>query len=160
MTRAVGSLDTASTALLVASAALLPTSAALSLKPRLLAAASSFKSSIFRLAPCRCSRKLEAPWSNQRPIDSKTPGFSCCAGCCGASCAATADASSKMPTAPAAATQHFRVQLSVLNRRIGFVSTGSGRLAHVLPSPYDTGLYSRMADSDGKIEVAWNKYSA
>ena len=66
--RAVGSLATASIAFLVASAAPLPTSAApwptlaaFSEKPLLLAAASSLRSSIFRLAPRRWSRKLLAP---------------------------------------------------------------------------------------------------
>jgi len=65
--RAVGSLATASIALLVASAAPLPTSAAPlptlaapSEKPLPLAAASSLRSSIFRLAPRRWSRKFAA----------------------------------------------------------------------------------------------------
>src|SRR6201999_887382 len=98
ITRAVGSLPTASTALLVASAAPLPKSAAplpmaaafspalaaFSPRSRLLAAASLPSSSHLRLAPLKCSRKRVASLSKNRPIDANTPdlagGGAACAG--------------------------------------------------------------------------------
>ena len=74
-------------------------------KPLLLAAASSLRSSIFRLAPRRWSRKLLAPSSNQRPIASNTPG--CFGGASERSQArlqaAAARHPGRRPTAPAAA---------------------------------------------------------
>src|SRR5689334_24382390 len=72
----------------------------------LLAAASSPSSSILRLAPRRWSRKLLAPLSNQRPIDSNRPGF-CCGGAGGgaASCAQAHGASIRPAARQAAATR-------------------------------------------------------
>src|SRR5215212_9355144 len=81
----------------------------------LLAAASSPSSSILRLAPRRWSRKLLAPLSNQRPIDSNTPGF-CCAGAGGgaASCAQANGACIIRPaTRHAAAIRRCRLSIMV-----------------------------------------------
>src|SRR3954468_1942880 len=60
----------------------------------LLAAASSPSSSILRLAPRRWSRKLLALLSNQRPIDSNTPGF-CCGGAGGGAAACAQETSAQ-----------------------------------------------------------------
>src|SRR3954470_16323591 len=127
-------LVTASTAPLVTSAAPLPTAAALSLMSRLLAAASSPRSSILRFAPSKESRKFVALWSKKRPMVSISPGVSLGAGdgCAGAASWAAA-AGASMSAAASAAVRHVRIRLSVPKPRIGFNQASRPRLPQELP---------------------------
>src|SRR5260221_7920080 len=102
----------------------------------LLAAALSPSSSILRLAPRRWSRKLLAPLSNQRPIDSNTPGF-CCAGAGGgaASCAQAHGASIRPATRHVAAIRRCRLSIMV----------------QILVQGLRMAIGPKMPESDGEI---------
>src|SRR6476646_1180871 len=85
----------------------------------LLAAASSPSSSILRLAPRRWSRKLLAPWSKKRPIDSNTPGLAGGgAGGGAASCAQAHGASIIRPAPRHAAATRRRITILVQELRM------------------------------------------
>src|SRR3954465_13354843 len=106
----------------------------------LLAAASSPSSSILRLAPRRWSRKLLAPLSNQRPIDSNTPGF-CCGGAgggaasCAQACAQANGASIRPAKRHAAAIRRGRLSIVV----------------QILVQELRMAIGPKMPESDGEI---------